>query len=64
MSCKLSTLETICMKCQNMLSGKNKKKILTYCLLKILPRVLSVKYSVIEIIKIKLTKPKINQTPT
>ena len=25
-SCKLSPLETICMKCQNPISGKNKKK--------------------------------------
>ena len=25
-SCKLSPLETICMKCQNLFSGKNKKK--------------------------------------
>ena len=24
--CKLSPLETICMKCQNLFSGKNKKK--------------------------------------
>ena len=26
-SCKLSTMETICIKCQNLFSGKNKKKI-------------------------------------
>ena len=28
-SCKLSPLETICMKCQILLSGKNKKKIIS-----------------------------------
>ena len=39
-SCKLSPLETICMKCQNLFSGEN---ISICCLLKILPRVLSVK---------------------
>ena len=45
-SCKLSPLETICMKFQNLFSGKNKKKnISVCCLLKILPRVLSVRYS-------------------
>ena len=27
-SCKLSPLETICMKCQNLFSGKNKKNII------------------------------------
>ena len=34
--------ETICMKCQILFSGKNKKNI-SKCLLKILPRVLSVR---------------------
>ena len=33
---------TICMKCQNLFSGKNKKNILKCLLLKLLPRVLSV----------------------
>ena len=42
-SCKLSPMETICMKCQNLFSGKNKKNISKCRLLKILPRVLSVK---------------------
>ena len=27
LSCKLSPLETICMQCQNLFSGKNKKNI-------------------------------------
>ena len=40
-SCKLSPLETICMKCQNMFFGENKKNISKCCLLKFLPRVLS-----------------------
>ena len=40
--CKLSPLETICMKCQNLFSGKMKKNISICHLLKILPRVLSV----------------------
>ena len=35
-SCKLSALETICMKCQILFSGKNKKNIPKCCLLKIL----------------------------
>ena len=42
-SCKLSPIETICMKCQILFSGKNKKKYISIChLLKFLPRVLSV----------------------
>ena len=40
-SCKLSPLETVCMKCQNLFSGKNKKNISKCRLLKFLPRVLS-----------------------
>ena len=36
--------ETICMKYQILFSGKNKKNISKWCLLKNLPRVLSVKY--------------------
>ena len=36
-SCKLSPLETICMKCQNLISGENKKNISICFLLKILP---------------------------
>ena len=35
-------LETVCMKCQNLFSGKNKKNILRCHLLEILPRVLCV----------------------
>ena len=42
-SCKLSPLETICMKCQNLFSRTNKNNISKCRLLKILPRVLSVK---------------------
>ena len=42
-SCKLSPEETICMQCQILFSGKNKKNISKCRLLKILPRVLSVK---------------------
>ena len=38
-SCKLSPLETICMKCQILFSWKNKKNISKCRLLKILPRV-------------------------
>ena len=48
-SCKLSPLETICMKCQNLFFGKNKKNISVCHLLKILPRVLSIKSSRLEI---------------
>ena len=36
-------LETVCMKCQILFSGKNKKNISKCHLLKILPRVLGVK---------------------
>ena len=39
----IAYIETICMKCQ-MFSGKNKKNISKCCLLKILPRLLSIKY--------------------
>ena len=46
-SCKLSPLETISMKCQILFSGKNKKTISLCRLLKILPRVLSTKHSYI-----------------
>ena len=42
-ACKLSPLEAICMKCQILFSGKNKKNMSIFCLLKILPRMLSVK---------------------
>ena len=45
-SCKLSPLETICMKCQNQFSGKNKKNISICHLLKILYRVLSINQKV------------------
>ena len=38
----IAYIETICMKCQ-MFSGKNKKNISKCCLLKILPRLLSIK---------------------
>ena len=43
-SCKLSLLETNCIKCQNLFSEKKKKTISMCCLLKFLPRVLSVKF--------------------
>ena len=36
-SCKSSPSETICMKCQLLFSGKNKKTISKYCLLKFYP---------------------------
>ena len=42
-SCKLSPLATIYMKCQILFPGKNKKNISKCCLLKILPKGLSVK---------------------
>ena len=35
----MSPLETVCMKCQNLFSGKNKKNISIFRRLKILPRV-------------------------
>ena len=40
----LSPWETVCMKCQILFSGKNKKNILKCRLLQILPRVLSIKH--------------------
>ena len=40
---KLSLFETICMKCQNLFSGKNKKNISKCHLLKSLPRLLCIK---------------------
>ena len=40
-SCKLSQMEAICMKSQNLFSGENKKIIIKCRLLKCLPRVLS-----------------------
>ena len=44
-SCKLSPLETTCMKCQLLFSVENKKNISVCRLLKILPRVRSIKLS-------------------
>ena len=41
--CKLSPLETICIKCQILFSGKHMKNVSKCRLVKILPRVLSVK---------------------
>ena len=41
-------MDTICMNCQNLFSGKNKKNILKCRLLKLLPRVLSVKIFQVE----------------
>ena len=45
-SCKLSPLETICRKYQNLFSGKNKKNISKCRLLKLLPRMLSVQLKI------------------
>ena len=42
--CKWSPMEAICMKCQILLSGKNKKNVSICRLLKDLSRVLSVKH--------------------
>ena len=42
-SCKLSLKETVCMKCQILFPGENKKNISKCHLLKILPKVLSIK---------------------
>ena len=39
---KLSPLETVCMKCQNLFQGNLRKNISICCLLKIFPKVLSV----------------------
>ena len=43
-SCKLSPLETICMQCRNLFSEKNKENISICRQLKILPRVLNVRF--------------------
>ena len=48
-SCKLSPKKTICMKCQIPFSGKNQKN-MSKCLLKCLPRVLSVNKKVIGVL--------------
>ena len=42
-SCKLSPKETICMRCQGLVFGKNKKNTPKCSLLKILPNMLSAK---------------------
>ena len=42
-SCKLFLMEIICMKCKNLFSGKNKKNTSICLLLKIVPRVISIK---------------------
>ena len=39
------------MKCQNLFSGNNKKNVSIYCLLKILPRVLSTKKQILPSLK-------------
>ena len=50
-SCKLSSMETICMNCQNLFSGKNKKNFSICHLLKIFPRVLSTNQSIYPVNK-------------
>ena len=47
-SCKLSPLETVCMKYQNLFSGKNKKNMSICCLLKILPWMLSINWELFK----------------
>ena len=42
-SCKLSPMETICMKCQIMFSGKNKKNIINLSSAELAQRVVKVK---------------------
>ena len=42
-SCKLCPKETICMKCQSLLSGKKKKNISKHHLLKSLPKMIIIK---------------------
>ena len=49
------------MTCQNLFSGKNKKNISVYHLLKILPRVLSVKTDVIKFVSPEPIASKIRQ---
>ena len=51
-SCKLSPKETICMKCHILFSEKNKKNISKCRLLKILPRVLSVKAHILTLVSL------------
>ena len=41
--CKLSPLETLCMKCQNLFSGKNKKNISNVVCCNFYPACLSIK---------------------
>ena len=43
-SCKLSPLETICMKCQILFSGKNKKNIINLSSAELAQGVVKVKY--------------------
>ena len=44
MSCKLSPLETICMKCQFLFSGKNKKNITNLSSAELAQRVVKVNF--------------------
>ena len=53
-SYKLSPLETICRKCQNMISENNKKNISVCHLLKILPGVLSIKSQFLCVFKFEV----------
>ena len=50
-SCKLSPLETICMKCQILFSGKNKNNMLSA---DFLPRMLSIKVEIEMIVTVIL----------
>ena len=55
-SCKLCPLDTICMKCQILCPGKMRKNVSVCRLLKILPRMLSIKKQV--------SSRKMHETPT
>ena len=46
---QIVSIVSICMKCQNQFSGKNKKNILVCCPLKILPRVQGVKFDIWDV---------------
>ena len=48
-SCKLSSKETICMKCQSLFYGTNKKNISKFCLQKFLPSVLCIKVDMVHL---------------
>ena len=60
-SCKLSPMETICMKCQNLFSGKNKKTIISLSSAEFVHSIVGVKLLFISVKSIPYPEQGLNQ---